>query len=145
MQAARDRLGYSAWMTEHLTDLSAAVERILQRIDGPLRVGAPLGIGKPHRLLNALFEAAVADPTRPFTLYTALSLDPPRGGDDLEGRFIGPFAARHFGEDFVRLKYVDALRRNALPPHVEIEEFYMQSGAMLGSRQAQARTAATWT
>ncbi len=128
-------------MPEFVDALEDAVARIRARVDGALHVGAPLGIGKPHRLLNALFEAAVADPTRPFTLYTALSLDPPRGGDDLEGRFIGPFAARHFGEEFVRLAYVDALRRDALPPHVEVEEFYMQSGAMLGSRQAQRRYA----
>lgn len=128
-------------MTVFLDDVEAAAAHVRGHVTGALHIGAPLGIGKPHRLLNALYDAAVADPTRPFTLYTALSLDPPSGGDDLEGRFIGPFAARHFGEDFVRLKYVDALRRNALPPHVEIEEFYMQSGAMLGSRQAQARYA----
>lgn len=79
MQAARDRLGYSARMTEHLTDLSAAVERILQRIDGPLRVGAPLGIGKPHRLLNALYAQLKDTPSRPLAIYTALSLNPQAG------------------------------------------------------------------
>ncbi|MDR7191714.1 acetyl-CoA hydrolase/transferase C-terminal domain-containing protein [Luteimonas terrae] len=128
-------------MTVYLDDVAAAAAHVRAHVEGALHVGAPLGIGKPHRLLNALYDAAVADPARPFTLYTALSLDPPKGGDDLEGRFIGPFAKRHFGEDFVRLKYVDALRRNALPPHVEIEEFYMQSGAMLHSSQAQRRYA----
>lgn len=128
-------------MTLYLDDVDAAAAHVRSHVSGALHVGAPLGIGKPHRLLNALYDAALVDPAQPFTLYTALSLDPPRAGDDLEGRFIGPFAKRHFGEDFVRLKYVDALRRNALPPHVEIEEFYMQSGAMLGSSQAQRRYA----
>ena len=128
-------------MTAFVDAIEDAVARIHDHVDGALHIGAPLGIGKPHRLLNALYDAALDDPTRRFTLYTALSLDPPSGGDDLEGRFIGPFAKRHFGEDFVRLRYVDALRRNALPPHVEIEEFYMQSGAMLRSSQAQRRYA----
>ncbi|WP_101925129.1 MULTISPECIES: acetyl-CoA hydrolase/transferase C-terminal domain-containing protein [Luteimonas] len=128
-------------MTDYVDSLEDATDRILAHVDGPLHVGAPLGLGKPHRLLNALYDRAAADPTRPVTLYTALSLDPPVAGRDLEGRFIGPFAARHFGEDFVRLKYVDALRRDALPPHIAVEEFYMQSGAMLGSSQAQRRYA----
>lgn len=128
-------------MTLYLDDLDAAAAHVRDHVTGALHVGAPLGLGKPHRLLNALHDAALADPTRPFTLYTALSLDPPRGGEDLEGRFIGPFAKRHFGEDYVRLKYVEALRRNALPPHMQVEEFYMQSGAMLGSSQAQRRYA----
>ncbi|OCG82700.1 acetyl-CoA hydrolase, partial [Xanthomonas euvesicatoria] len=138
MQAARDRLGYSAWMTEHLTDLSAAVERILQRIDGPLRVGAPLGIGKPHRLLNALYAQLKDTPSRPLAIYTALSLNPPRPGTGLQARFAAPFIARHFGEDFPRLAYVDAMLRDALPAHVQVEEFYMQSGGLLHSTQAQA-------
>lgn len=128
-------------MTEIIDAIDAAADRILAHVQGPLHIGAPLGIGKPHRLLNALYARAIADPTRPFTLYTALSLDPPSGGRDLEGRFIGPFATRHFGDDFVRLSYVDALRRDALPPHIAVEEFYMQSGAMLGSSQAQRRYA----
>ena len=128
-------------MTLYLDDVDAAAAHVRSHVAGALHVGAPLGVGKPHRLLNALYDAAIADPARPFTVYTALSLDPPQGGDDLEGRFIGPFATRHFGEDFVRLKYVDALRRNALPPHVQVEEFYLQSGAMLGSQQSQRRYA----
>ena len=37
-------------MTVHLTDLNAAVDLLLKRIPGTLRIGAPLGIGKPHRL-----------------------------------------------------------------------------------------------
>nr|WP_241753335.1 hypothetical protein [Xanthomonas translucens] len=49
--------------------------RILQRIPGPLRIGAPLGIGKPHRLFNALYDRVAADPARLMQLYTALSLN----------------------------------------------------------------------
>ncbi|CAD0311782.1 acetyl-CoA hydrolase [Xanthomonas hortorum pv. cynarae] len=125
-------------MTEHLTDLPSAVQRILQRIEGPLRVGAPLGIGKPHRLLNALYAQLKDTPSRPLALYTALSLNPPKPGAGLEARFAAPFVARHFGDDFPRLAYVDAMLRDALPAHVQVEEFYMQSGGLLHSTQAQA-------
>lgn len=126
-------------MTEHLTDLDAAVDWLFSHVDGPLRVAAPLALGKPHRLLNALYARVAADSSRPLQLYTALSLNPPQPhGDGLEARLLGPFAQRHFGEDFPRLAYADAMARDALPAHVQVEEFYMQSGALLGSRQAQS-------
>lgn len=121
----------------HLTDLDEAVDLILAHTYGPLRIGAPLGIGKPHRLLNALYARGAADPSRPWSLYTALSLDPPAGGKGLEGRFVTPFATRHFGDDFPRLDYVRAMKRDALPAHMEVEEFYMQGGALLRSATAQ--------
>lgn len=122
-------------------DLESAADFLLESVPGPLHVGAPLGLGKPHRLLNALYARVEADPARRLTLYTALSLDPPSGGAGLERRFLAPFVARHFGEDFPRLAYVQAMRRDALPAHVTIEEFYLQSGALLGSAQAQRRYA----
>lgn len=124
-------------MTELADSLDLAVDRLLARIPGPLHVGAPLGIGKPHRLLNALYARIERDPARELHLYTALSLDPPAPGKGLEGRFLDPFVARHFGEDFPRLAYVAAQKRDALPANVTVEEFYLQSGALLGSSQAQ--------
>ena len=124
-------------MTEFIDSLDLAVDRMLARIAGPLAVGAPLGIGKPHRLLNALYGRVERDPSRALQLYTALSLDPPAPGKGLEGRFLGPFAARHFGTDFPRLDYVAAQKRDALPANITVEEFYLQSGALLGSTQAQ--------
>ncbi|MHB8913042.1 MAG: acetyl-CoA hydrolase/transferase C-terminal domain-containing protein, partial [Lysobacter sp.] len=123
----------------HLDSLDAAVDWLLSRIDGPLHVGAPLGLGKPNRLLNALYTHIEAEPARALHLYTALSLDPPGAGKGLEARFLGPFVQRHFGDDFPRLRYVQALKRNALPAHVEVEEFYLQSGSLLHSPAAQQR------
>ncbi|HDS1643419.1 TPA: acetyl-CoA hydrolase, partial [Stenotrophomonas maltophilia] len=97
-------------MTEHLTDLDAAVDWLFARVDGPLRIGAPLALGKPHRLLNALYARVEHDPSRPLQLYTALSLNPPKArGNGLEARFMAPFAQRHFGDDFPRLAYADAI------------------------------------
>lgn len=117
--------------------LHDAVASLLASVDGPLRVGAPLGIGKPHRFLNALYARVAADATRPMTLYTALSLDPPTAPRGLERRFLEPLAARLYGKDFPRLDYVEAMKRDALPSHVRVEEFYLQSGALLASAAAQ--------
>ncbi len=125
-------------MTISLDSLDHAVDFILQRTPDTLRMGAPLGIGKPHRLLNALYARLQDDSSRQWRLYTALSLDPPcADGDGLEARFLAPFVSRHFGDDFPRLAYVQAMQRDALPAHVRVEEFYLQSGALLQSRQAQ--------
>ena len=123
----------------YFNSLDAAVDFLLVQIEGPLRVGAPLGIGKPNRLLNALYARVEHDPARALHLYTALSLDPPAAGKGLEARFLGAFVQRHFGDDYPRLAYVQALRRNTLPAHVEVEEFYLQSGALLNSLPAQQR------
>lgn len=124
-------------MTFHFDDIDAAVELLLKRIPGTLRIGAPLALGKPHRFLNALYRRIENDPSRPIQIYTALSLDPPIAAPGLEQRFLGPFAQRHFGDDFPRLLYAEAMKRDALPAHIQVEEFYMQSGALLRSSQAQ--------
>ncbi len=121
--------------------LDEAVDFLYDRIRGPLRLGAPLGLGKPHRLLNALYERAEREPGRALHLYTALSLDPPSAGKGLQARFLGPFLQRHFGADYPRLRYVQALKRNALPAHIEVEEFYLQSGALLNAPATQRRYA----
>ena len=124
-----------------LERLDDAVATLLASIEGPLHVAAPLGIGKPHRLLNALYARIEKDPSRELHIYTALSLDPPVPANDLQRRFLAPFVTRHFGDDFPRLTYTQAQKRDALPAHIEVEEFYLQSGALLNSRQAQRRYA----
>lgn len=105
-------------------------------VDGPWVVAAPLGLGKPNGLLNALYAVARTQP-RALTLLTALSLTPPSPGSDLERRFLGPFLARHFGRDYPVLEYVSDQLRGALPPHIKVHEFYLQGGAMLGCAEVQ--------
>ncbi|GGD44278.1 acetyl-CoA hydrolase/transferase C-terminal domain-containing protein [Pseudoxanthomonas indica] len=128
-------------MTVHLDNLEDTVDFILQRIPQVIHMGAPLGIGKPHRLLNALYERIEPDRSRQWHLYTALSLDPPAPGSGLQARFVGEFVDRHFGADFPRLHYVQAMKRDALPAHIQVEEFYLQSGALMHSSQTQRRYA----
>ena len=117
--------------------LDAAVDRLLAHAGGQLVLAAPLGLGKPHRVLNAITRRVEADTSLSLHLLTALSLTPPSAGKGLQQRFLAPFLTRQFGADFPVLDYAIAMRRNALPANIRVEEFYMQSGALLGSACAQ--------
>lgn len=117
--------------------LDDAVDRLIAHSGQRIVLAAPLGLGKPHRLLNAITRRVAGDPALSLDLLTALSLTPPAAGSGLQKRFLGPFLTRQFGDDFPSLDYALAMRRDALPANIKVEEFYMQSGAMLGSTQAQ--------
>ncbi|HEX4299491.1 MAG TPA: acetyl-CoA hydrolase/transferase C-terminal domain-containing protein [Gammaproteobacteria bacterium] len=120
----------------NFTSPDDCVEAIIAKVGPRLVVGAPLGIGKPNHLINALYRRVAADPSLSMRLVTALSLERPQGKSDLERRFLDPFAARVFG-DYPELEYMRALRSRALPPNIEISEFYFKSGSMLGVDSAQ--------
>ncbi len=119
------------------TDTEACAQQIAERIGPDLRVAAPLGLGKPHDLLNALYRLTKADTSRSLALYTALSLTRPHPAPGLEARFVGPFVERHFGAGAVDPEYAVDQARNQLPSNVAVHEFYMQSGALLRSGSAQ--------
>lgn len=122
---------------ERLTAVAETVARILAHGGGQLRLAAPLGLGKPNVLLNALYEAVVADARQSLHVFTALSLLRPKPGSELERRFLQPFVDRHFGADYPDLAYAVALRDGTLPERVRISEFYLQSGALLRNDRAQ--------
>ncbi len=122
---------------QRFTDTDACAQLIVERLGADLRVAAPLGLGKPHGLLNALYGLMRTDTWRSMTLYTALSLTRPQPKPGLEARFLGPFLARHFGDDFVDPLYAVDQARGTLLPNVAVHEFYMQSGALLHSPSAQ--------
>ena len=125
-------------MPDRLHTLEAAVDRVVAHAGARLVLAAPLGLGKPHRLLNAITRRVAADPGRSLLLLTALSLTPPDPGRGLQRRFLAPFVRRQFGDDFPVLDYARQLREGTLPPNIRVEEFYFQSGAMLHSAAAQA-------
>ncbi len=120
--------------THHLDE---AVDALITRVGPAMVMAAPLGLGKPHRLLNAIHARVSADPGLSLHLLTALSLAVPKPRGDFEQRFLQPFLERHFGADFPDLAYVAELQSDRLPGNIRIEEFYMQSGAMLDSAAAQ--------
>ncbi len=119
------------------SDTDACAHDLADALGPDLRVVAPLGLGKPHGLLNALYRLTAADPTRSMRLYTALSLTRPRPKPGLERRFLQPFLDRHFGADAVDPQYALDQARDALPPNVAVHEFYLSSGDLLRSGSAQ--------
>lgn len=119
------------------TDTDACMRHIADALGPHLRVAAPLGLGKPHGLLNALYRLTSNDITRSMRLYTALSLTRPQPAPGLEARFLEPFLERHFGADWVDPQYALDQARDVLPANVEVHEFYLQSGVMLHSGSAQ--------
>src|SRR5262247_1223916 len=126
--------------------VEACAARIIERCGTRLAVAAPLGLGKPNALLNALYRRAEKDSSISLQLYTALSLARPVPKSDLERRFAAPFIDRHFGRDYPDLAYVNALRSGRLPANVRVSEFYLQSGAMLGVEPVQrAYTSTNYT
>ncbi|MEO6925876.1 MAG: acetyl-CoA hydrolase/transferase C-terminal domain-containing protein [Rhodanobacter sp.] len=118
-------------------DTAACANDLAEALGPDLRIAAPLGLGKPHGLLNALYQLTSTDPTRSMRLYTALSLTRPQPRPGLEQRFLQPFLDRHFGADAVDPRYALDQARDALPPNVVVHEFYLQSGALLHSASAQ--------
>ena len=119
------------------SDTDACARYLADELGPDLRIAAPLGLGKPHGLLNALYQLTRNEPTRSLRLYTALSLTQPQPAPGLEQRFLGPFLERHFGADQVDPQYALDEARDALPANVEVHEFYLQSGALLHSTRAQ--------
>lgn len=119
------------------TSLQDCVACIRERLGDHWIVGAPLGLGKPNHVVNALYRAACDDPAIRLELFTALSLNPPKPAKGLKQRFLGPFVERHFG-DYPRLAYLADLDARRVPPNVTISEFYFRSGSRLGDPHAQA-------
>jgi hypothetical protein len=113
------------------SDTDACAHDLADALGPDLRIAAPLGLGKPHGLLNALYRLTAGDPTRSMRLYTALSLTRPQPKAGLQRRFLLPFLDRHFGADAVDPQYALDEARDALPPNVVVHEFYLQSGALL--------------
>lgn len=109
---------------------------VRQRLGEHWVVGAPLGLGKPNHLLNALYQAACDDPRIRLEIFTALSLNPPKAASGLKQRFLGPFVQRHFG-DYPRLQYLHDLDHRKVPANITISEFYFRSGSRLGDPHAQ--------
>ncbi|WP_348766241.1 acetyl-CoA hydrolase/transferase C-terminal domain-containing protein [uncultured Salinisphaera sp.] len=121
---------------QRFTDAEATIDWLLDTVGHDIHVGAPLGLGKPATLLNALYARAKANPEINLKILTALSLDVPQAGSELERRIMDPIVERVF-EDYPGLDYVRDLNAGTVPDNITISEFFFQPGAMLGNDDAQ--------
>lgn len=117
-------------------DAEIAVDQILATIGKDIRIGLPLGLGKPVELINALYARARKDSTLSLTIFTALSLEKPEPSSSIENAFLGPFLERVFG-DCPTLEYVRDQRKRCLPKNVRAVEFYFKPGSQMGNDGAQ--------
>lgn len=119
-----------------IDSIDAAVDHLLDTIPGDIVLGIPLAIGKPNPFVNALYRRIKGNPARKLRIITALSLEKPVGKSELEQHFLEPLVERVFG-DYPDLDYVKDLRAHALPPNVEVREFFMKTGDYVGNAAAQ--------
>lgn len=96
-----------------------AVDHVLAQLPEHIHLGMPLGLGKPNRFVNALYQRISQLPERRLTIYTALTLGRPTPGEGLQARFLEPFLERVFG-DYPELEFLAALRRDKLPHNIQI-------------------------
>jgi acyl-CoA hydrolase len=121
---------------QELDHVEACVDAVLARVGRRIRLATPLAIGKPNHFLNALYRRAKRDRSIDLHVFTALSLERPKGKSELERRFLEPFVARVFG-DYPDLEYEIDRARGALPANVRVIEFYFYAGKLLHNLAAQ--------
>jgi acyl-CoA hydrolase len=120
-----------------LSKISQATDYIFEQLGHTVNVAAPLGLGKPNQLLNEIYDRACTNPNLRLKIYTALSLQPPIAKEDLARRFLAPFAARQWGDNYPVLKYSRDALADRIPANVQVHEFYLQAGSALRSHHLQ--------
>jgi acyl-CoA hydrolase len=117
-------------------DTDRIADEIIARVGKTIVLALPLGLGKANHVANALFARAAGDPSIDLRIFTALTLETPRGKSDLERRFVAPLAERLFA-GYPELAYAVAQREGRLPPNVKVDEFFFAAGTRLGIAAAQ--------
>ncbi|MDA8137231.1 MAG: hypothetical protein M0036_01155 [Desulfobacteraceae bacterium] len=117
-------------------NVEQAVDRIIELYGKDIRIGMPLGLGKPVTLINALYDRVKNDPTTKLTIMTSLSVEKPSGATDLERRFFGPIVEKHFA-GVKDLNYMLDLRAGKLPENVVVTEVYCKAGAYIRDPKMQ--------
>ncbi|MDO6441124.1 acetyl-CoA hydrolase/transferase C-terminal domain-containing protein [Marinobacter sp. 2_MG-2023] len=121
---------------ERLDDTERCVDEVIRRVGKKITLGLPLGLGKPIRFVNALYQRAKDDPEIDLRIFTALSLLAPSGSSSLEKRFMGPIAERLY-DGIPDLQYAQDVSNNRLPSNVQVSEFFFKAGSALNNRSQQ--------
>ncbi|HEY2679284.1 MAG TPA: acetyl-CoA hydrolase/transferase C-terminal domain-containing protein [Steroidobacteraceae bacterium] len=123
-------------------DVAECVQSTLSRVGPEIVLAIPLGVGKPNPLVNEFYRRARRDPSIKLKIFTALSLRAPRWSSELERRFLEPLVTRLFG-GCVPLDYVDDLHSGDVPGNIQIVEFFLDPGALLGVQHSQRHYVST--
>jgi acyl-CoA hydrolase len=117
-------------------DAEALAAAIVSECDPSILLALPLGLGNANHVANALYALAAATPSVKLRIFTALTLEKPVAQSELERRFLEPVVDRLFG-GYPELAYAKALRANALPPNIDVDEFFFLAGRWLNVPRAQ--------
>ena len=123
-------------------NVEQTVDYIIDHFGNEIKIGMPLGLGKPVPLINALYQRVKNDSKLTLTIFTALSFEKPIPSSDLERRFLGPFLDRHF-EGVPNLDYMTDLRQEGLPENVTVREIYCKAGAYRNNPKMQQNCMST--
>jgi acyl-CoA hydrolase len=118
------------------TNADALAADIIRTVGRNIVLELPLGLGKANPIANALYARAAQDRAIKLTIFTALTLEKPRYGSELERRFLEPVIERLFGA-WPELAYARALRDGTLPPNIEVNQFFFAAGRWLNVTLAQ--------
>jgi acyl-CoA hydrolase len=118
------------------SDVESVVDAIVRAVGPTIVLGLPLGLGKANTIANALFRRVARDPTLRLQIFTALTLEVPHAGNELERRLLAPIEERTIG-GYPPLDYARALRAGNLPDNIEINEFFFLAGRWLSVPLAQ--------
>jgi acyl-CoA hydrolase len=121
---------------EKFADPARLADIIVEKVGKTIVMALPLGLGKANHIANALFAKAAGDRSINLTIFTALTLEPPRAKSDLEHRFLDPIAQRVFA-GYPALDYAAAIHSGKVPPNIQINEFFFEAGQWLGAPYAQ--------
>ncbi len=119
-----------------LENSAECVDELIRRVGKKITLGLPLGLGKPVRFVNALYQRARDDSSIQLHIVTALSLTAPCGSSSLEKRFLGPFAERLYGQ-IPELEYARDVIQQKLPDNVKVSEFFFKAGSFLNNETQQ--------
>jgi len=117
-------------------NVEECVDHIVDVFGNDIRIGMPLGLGKPVPLINALYKRAKNNPEISLTIFTALSLEKPAWTNELERRFMQPFVERVF-EGVPDLEYMKDLRGEGVPGNITIHEIFCKAGAYVNDPKMQ--------
>lgn len=109
---------------------------VFDHLDGEVVLATPLGVGKPVRLVNALYRHAREHPDTQLTIITALTLNGPSPRSELASRLSGPILERLSGGG-PEPAWLSAQRDNELPENIEVRDFYSNPGRSLSTWSAQ--------
>lgn len=124
-------------MAQRFEDVGQLVDAVIAERGRSLKVGFPLGLGKPNHIANELVDRVLSGELDRLEIFTALSLSrPPAATSDLKHRLMGPVLDRLFA-GYPDLKYVQLQALGELPENIVVHEFYMTPGAFLNSATAQ--------